>query len=63
MDEELEIKTHEQMHEMTFDELKQYIYAIYRHVSEATAIRDYRDKIGEPKLLALNVVDVEDEEE
>ena len=62
MDEELEIKTHEQMHEMTFDELKQYIYAVYRHVSEATAIRDYRDKIGEPKLLSMNVVDIGEEE-
>ena len=63
MEDELTIKTHEQMHELTFDELKQYIYAIYRHVGDTTAIRDYRDKIGEPKLLSMNVVDVEDEEE
>jgi hypothetical protein len=59
-----EQKTIEELHEMTLSELRTYINDAFRHISEATAIRDYRAKIGEPKLLAQPVeVEFQEEEE
>ena len=59
-----EQKTIEELHEMTLSELRTYINDAFSHISEATAIRDYRSKIGEPKLLAQpEVVDFQEEEE
>tara|TARA_B100000214_G_C23942846_1_gene616565 strand:- start:1283 stop:1471 length:189 start_codon:yes stop_codon:yes gene_type:complete len=59
-----EQKTIEELHEMTLSELRTYINDAFSHISEATAIRDYRAKIGEPKLLAQPVeVEFQEEEE
>tara|TARA_R100000664_G_scaffold3257_1_gene7525 strand:- start:363 stop:551 length:189 start_codon:yes stop_codon:yes gene_type:complete len=59
-----EQKTIEELHEMALSELRTYINDAFSHISEATAIRDYRAKIGEPKLLAQPVeVEYEEEEE
>ena len=57
----MKIKTNEEMHEMSLTELKEYIRDMYRHISDAGTIRDYREQIGEPKLLA-QVVEFEEEE-
>jgi len=46
-----EQKTVEEMHEMSLSELRDYVSSGYSHISDAIAIRDYRAKIGEPKLL------------
>jgi hypothetical protein len=59
-----EPKTIEQMHEMSLSELKEYVRDCFDHISDATAIRDYRQKIGEPRLLAAPIeVEFEEEEE
>lgn len=59
-----EAKTIEEMHEMALSELRNYIHQAFEHIAEATAIRDYRAKIGEPKLLPQpEVVDFQEEEE
>ncbi len=61
---EFEAKTVEEMHEMSLSDLREYIHEGFKHISNATAIRDYRAKIGEPKLLAQPVeVEYEEEEE
>jgi len=49
------MKTVEEMHEITLQELREYIRDVYSHASDAGAIRDYRAQIGEPKLLAAPV--------
>ena len=57
------MKTHEEMHEMTVSELSQYISDTYDHIGDAIAVRDYRKKIGEPRLLeAPTEVEFEEEE-
>ena len=57
------MKTHEEMHEMTVRELSDYISDTYSHIGDAIAVRDYRQKIGEPRLLeAPTEVDYEEEE-
>lgn len=59
-----EAKTIEEMHEMALSELRTYINDAFSHIADATAIRDYRNKIGEPKLLPQpEVVDFQEEEE
>ncbi len=59
-----EQKTIEELHEMSLRDLREYIHQGFQHISEATAIRDYRAKIGEPKLLAQPVeVEFQEEEE
>jgi len=59
----MKIKTNEEMHEMSLTELKEYIRDMYRHISDAGTIRDYREQIGEPNLLpAPTEVKFEEEE-
>tara|TARA_R110002020_G_scaffold31469_3_gene98048 strand:- start:1819 stop:2007 length:189 start_codon:yes stop_codon:yes gene_type:complete len=48
---EFEAKTIDEMHEMSLNDLRDYVRSVYLHVSDAGAIRDYRSQIGEPKLL------------
>ena len=58
------IYTTEEMHEMTVTELRDYISELYSHIQDVSAIRDYRQRIGEPRLLASpTVVEYEAEEE
>ena len=64
MKEGLKIKTIEELHEMTVDEIDAYKNRIYSHCADISAIRDYRKRIGEPKMLAQpEVVEFEEEEE
>tara|TARA_R110002020_G_scaffold54118_1_gene151148 strand:- start:273 stop:455 length:183 start_codon:yes stop_codon:yes gene_type:complete len=58
----LDIKTTETMHEMTVSELREYISDLYSFIQDVTAIREYRARIGEPRLLTAPV-EVEFEEE
>jgi len=61
---EFETKTIEELHEMALSDLREYIHDAFKHIADATAIRDYRAKIGEPKLLAQPVeVEFQEEEE
>ena len=58
------MKTHDEMHEMSLTEMREYIRDVYTHVSNAATIRDYREQIGEPNLLAAPTeVEFEEEEE
>jgi hypothetical protein len=57
-----DMKTHEEMHEMSLTELKDYIQDVWSHLYDSQAIREYRSKIGEPNLLAAPT-EVEFEEE
>ena len=58
------MKTTEEMHEMTTTELREYQRDIYSHLADLSAIKDYRERIGEPKLLAQPTeVEFEEEEE
>lgn len=58
------MKTTEEMHEMTTTELREYQREIYSHLADLSAIKDYRERIGEPKLLAQPTeVEFEEEEE
>jgi len=58
------MKTHEEMHELSLTELKDYIQGVWSHLYDAQAIREYRVKIGEPNLLAAPTeVEFEEEEE
>ena len=60
----LDIKTVEEMHEMTISDLTEYISDLYSFVGDIVAIRDYRRRIGEPRLLAAPVeVEYTEEEE
>tara|TARA_R110002012_G_scaffold58404_2_gene151531 strand:+ start:2280 stop:2459 length:180 start_codon:yes stop_codon:yes gene_type:complete len=57
------MKTHEEMHEMTVSDLTTYISEVYDHANDAMAVRDYRKRIGEPRLLeAPTEVEFEEEE-
>ena len=57
------MKTHEEMHDMTVSDLTDYISEVYDHASDAMAVRDYRKRIGEPRLLeAPTEVEFEEEE-
>jgi len=56
------MKTTEEMHEMTTTELREYQRDIYSHLADLSAIKDYRERIGEPKLL-VQPTEVEFEEE
>ena len=57
------MKTHEEMHEMTVSELSNYINEVFDHANDAMAVRDYRKRIGEPRLLeAPTEVEFEEEE-
>ena len=58
----IEIKTTEELHEMTVSELREYISDLYSFIQDVTVIRDYRMRIGEPRLLVAPV-EVEFEEE
>ena len=58
----IEVKTTEELHEMTVSELSEYISDLYSFVGDIIAIRDYRKRIGEPRLLVAPV-EVEFEEE
>tara|TARA_R110000824_G_scaffold172834_2_gene350825 strand:- start:3710 stop:3898 length:189 start_codon:yes stop_codon:yes gene_type:complete len=61
---EFKAKTIEEMHDMALTELNEYVRDVYKHISDTTAIRDYRAQIGEPRLLAAPVeVEFEEEEE
>ena len=62
MSEMNETKTTEEMNEMTVMELRDYISDLYSHIKDVKAIRDYRMRIGEPKLL-IEPTEVEFEEE
>ena len=58
------MKTHDEMHEMSLTELKDYVQDIWSHLYDAQAIQTYRVKIGEPKRLAAPTeVEFEEEEE
>ena len=57
-----DMKTHDEMHEMSLTELKDYVQDIWSHLYDAQAIQTYRVKIGEPNLLAAPT-EVEFEEE
>jgi hypothetical protein len=58
------MKTHEEMHEMSLTELKDYIQDVWSHLYDAQAIKEYRSKIGEPRLLVKPTeVEFEEEEE
>ena len=57
-----DIKITEELHEMTVSELREYISDLYSFIQDVTAIRDYRMRIGEPRLLSAPV-EVEFEEE
>ena len=46
-----EIKTIEEMHEMTKAELKAYSHTIWQYMRKVDAIVNYMDKVGMPKLL------------
>ncbi len=65
-DEIMELKTIEEMHQMTINEIKEYCSNIMHIWSKATKIRDYRIAIGDDYnsllLEAKNVV-IGDEEE
>ena len=54
--------TTEEMHDMTVSELREYISDLYSHIQDVTAFRDYRMRIGEPRLLT-EPTEVEFEEE
>ena len=57
------MKTHEEMHKMTVNELSQYISDMYDHINNAITIKNYRKNIGEPRLLeAPTEVEFEEEE-
>ena len=56
------MKTIEEMHEMTGTELREYQREVYAHLADLSAIKDYRERIGEPKLL-VQPTEVEFEEE
>ena len=59
-----EIKTIEEMHEMTVSELKAYSHDIWTHMRQVDAIVNYMEKVGKPKLLpAPTEVEFEEEEE
>jgi len=61
---EFEAKTIEEMHEMSLTDLRAYVREIYSFAADAGAIRDYRERVGEPKLLAQpTVVEYEENEE
>ena len=63
MEEGLKIKTNEELHEMTVDAIREYKRRIYSHCADITAIVDYRERIGEPKMLTQpEVVEFEEEE-
>ena len=58
------MKTIEEMHEMTSTELREYQRDVYAHLADLSAIKDYRERIGEPKLLPQPTeVEFEEEEE
>lgn len=64
MKEGLKIKTIEELHEMTVEEIDAYKNNIYSYCCDISAIRDYKKRIGEPKMLAQpEVADFEVEEE
>lgn len=46
-----EIKTVEEMHEMTVRDLKEYSHEIWTHMRQVDAIVNYMEKVGQPKLL------------
>tara|TARA_R100000781_G_C4047350_1_gene116214 strand:+ start:355 stop:540 length:186 start_codon:yes stop_codon:yes gene_type:complete len=48
----LQIKTIAELHEMTVEEIDTYKNNIYTHCLDISAIRDYKKRIGEPKMLA-----------
>ena len=59
-----EIKTIEEMHEMTKAELKAYSHQIWQFMRKVDAIVNYMDKIGTPKYLPAPVeVEYTEEEE
>ena len=51
MEERLKIKTTEELHEMTVDDIRDYKRRIYSHCADISAIIDYRERIGDPKML------------
>ena len=59
-----EIKTVEEMHQMTKEELKAYSHEIWLLMRKVDAIVNYMDKIGTPKYLPAPVeVEYTEEEE
>ena len=62
-EEGLKIKTIAELHEMTVEQLDDYKHCLWSYISDVSAIKDYRKRIGEPKMLAQpEVVEFEEEE-
>ena len=59
-----EIKTIEELHEMSKEELKSYSHEVWTYMRKIDAIATYMDKIGTPKYLpAPTEVEYAEEEE